>query len=189
MEVVLASKSPRRRELLPFLGIEEFKIIPAEGEEKLEPGLSPEETVMSLAGQKAAEVREKCGEAELIIAADTLVYLDEERLGKPADEDDAFKMLRALAGRKHTVYTGVALLRGDRLLADYEKSDVYFAEMTDEEILSYIATKEPMDKAGAYGAQGYGAVFVRKIDGDFFNVMGLPLRKLYEMLNKFNAEY
>ena len=74
-------------------------------------------------------------------------------------------------------------------MAEYEKSDVYFAEMTDEEILSYIATKEPMDKAGAYGAQGYGAVFVRKIDGDFFNVMGLPLRKLYEMLNKFNAEY
>ena len=130
MEIILASKSPRRRELLSLFGAENFQVIPAEGEEKVEPGLSPGETVCRLAEQKAAEVAGRCGGDALILAADTLVYLENTRLGKPKDEDDAFQMLKMLSGRKHTVYTGLSLSFRGEVLTEYEASDVYFAEMT-----------------------------------------------------------
>lgn len=130
MEIILASKSPRRRELLSLFGAENFQVIPAEGEEKAEPGLSPGETVCRLAEQKAAEVAGRCGGNALILAADTLVYLENTRLGKPKDEDDAFQMLKMLSGRKHTVYTGLSLSFRGEVLTEYDASDVYFAEMS-----------------------------------------------------------
>ena len=181
MRIVLASKSPRRRELLSVIGIDDFEIVPAVGEEKLEAGLSPAEAVSSLAEQKAREVFAKCSDA-LVIAADTLVFLNGIPLGKPKNEADAYNMLYALSGRCHSVYTGVALMRDGKCLTDAVKTDVYFKPMTDDEIWAYIKCGEPMDKAGAYGAQGLGSIFIERIDGDFFNVMGLPLSKLYGML-------
>ena len=181
----MASQSPRRRELLQMLGIKDFQIIPAGGEERVEEGLSPGETVCCLAEQKAAEVAGKCRGDALILAADTLVYLGAARLGKPKDEEDAFRMLKMLSGRKHTVYTGVSIFAAGKAFTEYEASDVCFAPMDEAEIRAYIATGEPMDKAGAYGVQGRGALFIERIDGDFFNVMGLPLHRLYQMLKKY----
>jgi len=182
MKIILASQSPRRRELLENIGISDFVICPAKGEESVPAGLSPEKTVEHLALQKAREVAMQWEKEDLIIAADTLVYIDGESLGKPADENEAIKMLSALSGRTHTVYTGVALIKDGKEITESEASKVTFAKMTPEEIRAYVDTKEPMDKAGAYGIQGYGSVFVEKINGDYFNVMGLPLHRLYSML-------
>jgi len=187
MKIVLASKSPRRQELLHVIGIDNFEIIPAVGEETVEEGLTPSETVCSLARQKAEEVFSKCTDS-LVIAADTLVFSDGKALGKPKDEEDAFRMLRLLSGREHSVYTGVAVFTAEKKLVCAEKTEVFFNNMTEGEIRAYIKSGEPMDKAGAYGAQGRGSVFVKKIDGDFFNVMGLPLCRLYGMLNEAGLE-
>lgn len=186
MEIVLASKSPRRRELLAMLGIEDFKVIPAVGEEASTSGMTAYEGVCALSRAKADEVSKLCPRDSLIIAADTIVALDGDHLGKPADEDDAFRMLSRLSGRSHRVYTGVTVMRGDVVITDYERTCVRFRPMTGREIKAYIATGEPMDKAGAYGAQGIGALFVEGIEGDFFNVMGLPLCRLSEMLKKLD---
>jgi len=125
----------------------------------------------------------------LIVAADTIVVVDGRVLGKPADEDDAAAMLRALSGRSHTVYTGVTVIRGDRVLSHAERTEVRFRSLSEREIEAYIATKEPMDKAGAYGAQGYASLFVEALDGDFFNVMGLPVCRLEQMLRQIAPEY
>ena len=178
MPLVLASKSPRRRDLLKMAGIDNFLVITGDDDE-LEPlGLSPEQTVCEIALGKAKSALRLCGEDDTIIAADTLVYLDGNPLGKPGNTDEAMSMLRALSGRRHSVYTGVAILKGKTRSVFAEVTDVFFRVMTDEEITSYIATGEPMDKAGAYGAQGKGAMFIERIEGDFFNVMGLPLCRL-----------
>ena len=174
MKVILASGSPRRAELLTMLGLP-FEIRASAAEGKPEPGESPEVTVMKLAKQKA-----EGAEGELVLSADTIVYLDGKILGKPRTEEEAFSMLRMLSGRTHRVYTGLCV----NGICEYEVSEVTFASLTDEEIRAYIATGEPMDKAGAYGAQGKGAVFIEKINGDFFNVMGLPVHRLYGMLRK-----
>jgi septum formation protein len=187
MGIVLASASPRRRELLEMLGFRDYRIIPADTEEIL-PELPPEDTVQAIALEKARAVAYTCGRENLILAADTLVYLDGKALGKPADASEAERMLRRLSGKKHTVFTGVALVCGERELTFSEASDVIFRDMTDQEISAYVRTGEPMDKAGAYGVQGCGAVFIRRIDGDFFNVMGLPLCKLVMMLREFGIE-
>ena len=184
MRVVLASGSPRRRELLGMIGIEDFIVISAGGEEDVEPGLPPEQTVVGIALQKAINVSRFCGRDDIIIAADTLVYLDGRPLGKPADRQDAAKMLRELSGRRHTVFTGVALLKGDVRVTDAVRTEVYFREISDSEISAYVESGEPMDKAGAYGAQGLGSVFVERIEGEFFNVMGLPLCRLSTMLRE-----
>ena len=183
MRVILASKSPRRQELLHVMGIDDFEVIPAAGDENDEGAEEPDLAVMNIAKHKALEIREKCGDDAVIIAADTLVYHDGKMLGKPGNEDEAREMLESLSGRRHSVFTGIAVIRGDETRTDCVKTDVYFREMTDEEITAYIKSGEPMDKAGAYGAQGLGSIFVEKIDGDFFNVMGLPLCRLYCMLD------
>ena len=182
MSVILASGSPRRKELLEMLGFEDLKIIPAKGEESAPEGLGPGELVMALAAQKGREVKELCRSGDVIIAADTIVWHEGGVYGKPHSEDEAKRMLRSLSGRSHQVYTGVCVIRGEEELLRYNMSEVAFRDMSDEEIEAYVATGEPMDKAGAYGAQGKGAVFVDHIVGDFFNVMGLPLCTLGEML-------
>ena len=184
MSIVLASGSPRRKELLEMLGVEDLKIIPAKGEESAPEGLAPGELVMALAAQKGREVKELCGAEDVIIAADTIVWHEGGVYGKPRSAQQAKEMLRSLSGCAHEVYTGVCVIRGEEELLRYNMSKVRFRQMSDEEIDAYVATGEPMDKAGAYGAQGKGALFVEGIDGDFFNVMGLPLCTLGEMLNK-----
>ena len=182
MSVILASKSPRRAELLKLMGIDKFDIIPASGAEDSGGKTDPAEMTEALAENKALEAAAKCGADDIIIAADTLVFLDGRVLGKPSDEKDAFNMLRALSGRGHCVYTGMCVICGDRKIITHEKTEVFFRALDDEEIRRYIAGGEPMDKAGAYGAQGAGCVFVKRIDGDFFNVMGLPVCRLYTVL-------
>lgn len=182
MEIVLASASPRRRELLTNIGLKDFKVIPAVGDEVIESDTSPESAVCLLSRNKAAEVAALCGGDDVIIAADTVVALGGEILGKPIDENDAAIMLSKLSGRVHTVFTGVTVMRGDKSITEFERSDVRFRVLTEREIAAYVATGEPMDKAGAYGAQGVGALLVEGISGDFFNVMGLPLCRLSRML-------
>jgi len=183
MSVILASGSPRRKELLEMLGFEDLKIMPAKGEETAPEGLEPGELVMALAAQKGREVRELCKPEDVIIAADTIVWHEGGVYGKPRDEEQAKAMLRSLSGRAHQVYTGVCVIRGEEEILRYNMSEVHFRSMSEDEIAAYVATREPMDKAGAYGAQGKGAIFVERIVGDFFNVMGLPLCTLGEMLN------
>ena len=188
MSIVLASGSPRRRELLSLAGIEDFRVVPDTSEEQTPNGLSPSQTVLEIAIKKAKNVSLKCDACDTIIAADTLVYLDCCPLGKPDSTSDAEEMLRKLSGRMHTVYTGIALLKGGECITAVEATDVFFREITDEEICDYIKTGEPMDKAGAYGAQGLGSVFIERIEGDFYNVMGLPLCRLSIMLKGFGGD-
>ena len=183
--IILASRSPRRCELLKMIGIEEIKIIPAEIEEKPPDGLTPEQTVCEIALQKARCVSPFCGGHDTIIAADTLVYIDGQPIGKPADENDAAAILWKLSGRRHSVYTGMAVIRGADCIFGAEKTDVFFREILGAEIAAYIKTGEPMDKAGAYGAQGRGAAFIERIEGDFYNVVGLPVCRLSKMLKDF----
>lgn len=187
MDIVLASASPRRRELLEMLGVSDFTIMPADTNEDA-PAAGPEETVQHIALVKARKVSGACPSGALVIAADTLVYLDGDTLGKPKNEDEAKAMLARLSGARHTVYTGVAVLCGGRELTFAEKTDVFFRPMTRNEIDYYVQTGEPMDKAGAYGAQGLGAVFIERIDGDFFNVMGLPVCRLVTALRHFGLD-
>lgn len=184
MNWILASGSPRRRELLEMLGVPDLTIRPATGPERATPGAGPEQTVRELSLHKAQEVAQTCAPEDIIIAADTIVYLDGAILGKPKDHDDAVRMLTALSGREHIVYTGVAVLRGGELRQAAEQTAVRFRALTPAEIERYIATGEPMDKAGAYGVQSLGALLVERIDGDFYNVMGLPVEKLGQCLTK-----
>ena len=187
MGFVLASGSPRRRELLCMIGLEDFSVKADDSEENIPCGLPPEQTVSGIALQKAKNVSQFYGDDDIIIAADTLVYLDGKPLGKPSDPADARIMLAKLSGRRHTVYTGVAIIRGAQTVTDTVRTDVVFREMTDGEISAYVESGEPMDKAGAYGAQGRGSVFVERIEGEFFNVMGLPLCRLSTMLREFGV--
>ncbi len=187
-KIVLASGSPRRQELLGRMGITDFTVRVPEAEESYPAGLSPEETVCYISREKSDAARLLCDENELIITADTMVFLDDKRLGKPKDEAQALEMLTALAGRRHTVCTGVTVRRGDVILTRAQSTDVYFRPATERELRAYIRTGEPMDKAGAYGVQGKGSLLVRRIDGDFFNVMGLPVEMLAEMLKTFEID-
>ena len=172
-----------------MLGVD-FTVALPSGEEVITPGLSPSHTVCKIALNKALNVSHLPNFCDtindvIIIAADTLVYLDSRPLGKPESPEHASAMLHRLSGRRHTVYTGLALLRGETITTSAESTDVYFRELSDREIKKYIATGEPMDKAGSYGAQGLGSVFIERIEGDFFNVMGLPLCRLSVMLRNF----
>ena len=187
MDIILASASPRRRELLEMLGVKNLKIIPARGEEQAPEGLDGGETVMALSRAKALEVAQSAGEDCVVIGADTIVELDGKMLGKPADEAEALCMLRSLSGRSHNVFTGVTVVCSGRVISEFEKTEVRFRGMTEREMLAYIKTREPMDKAGAYGAQGIGSLFVEALNGDFFNVMGLPLCRLGKMLEKLGV--
>ncbi len=184
MTVVLASGSPRRKQLMEMLGFKNMEIIPAKGEEVVNPELTPGEIVESLAAAKAEEVAADRPKEDLIIAADTIVWLDGKVLGKPHTEENAVNMLRSLSGKCHEVYTGVTVIKDGIKLSEHEVSKVCFRELAESEIEAYVKTGEPMDKAGAYGAQGRGALFVKGIEGDFFNVMGLPVCRLGEMLKK-----
>ena len=183
--IVLASGSPRRQELLQRIGITDFDIRVPETEESYPEGLSPRQVVEYISREKADAASKLCTPEEIVITADTMVCLDEARLGKPADEAEALGMLTALQGRHHTVCTGVTVRQGDRSLTETETTEVYFRPASREELLGYIATGEPMDKAGAYGIQGLGAVLVEGIRGDYSNVVGLPIPLLAEMLREF----
>lgn len=184
--LILASGSPRRRELLDKFGIN-YEILPAQGEESAPPELTPGERVKALAAQKAEEVAQRLNDpAAVILAADTLVELDGEVLGKPGTAERAQTMLRALSGREHRVWSGVCIREGEKVLAESECTSVHFRALSDAEIQAYIATGEPLDKAGAYGYQGLASLFVERIEGDFFNVMGLPVCRMGQMLREFD---
>ena len=181
-KIVLASGSPRRRELLTRMGIADFDVRVPETEETYPSNLSPRETVEYISREKARAAAALCRPDEIVITADTMVFLDGARLGKPQDEAHALEMLTALQGRRHTVCTGVTVCRGDYRDTQSEETEVFFRPATEQELRAYIRTGEPMDKAGAYGIQGRGALLVEKIHGDFFNVMGLPVLRLSRML-------
>lgn len=180
---VLASASPRRKYLLGQLGIE-FQVRVPGVDETSPDGLSPQDIVLRLALAKAGPVAEAIPGA-LTLAADTIVVLDGQILGKPRDEQEARQMLRSLSGRTHTVFTGIALMHSesDRAVTASVATDVTFSELADDEIASYVATGSPMDKAGAYGIQDdHGALFISRIDGDYYNVVGLPLHRFYRIV-------
>ena len=187
MQLILASQSPRRRELLTQMGFSDFIIRPAQGEEMIDPSLSPGQLVEVLSRQKATEVARTAPDA-VIIAADTVVTADGQVLGKPQNKEDAAAMLRFLSGRIHTVYTGVTVCRNDQISTQHEATQVRFRSLTQEEISAYIASNEPMDKAGAYGIQGIGALLVEGIEGDYFNVVGHPICRLGRMLTEFGID-
>lgn len=202
-QIILASASPRRKELLEQIGLE-FEICPAKGEEVITKTI-PEEVVMELSKQKAEEVAamvSSFGENHkeittpsdiLVIGADTVVAYDGKILGKPVDEADAKRMLTMLSGNTHSVFTGVTLVLIDKTgrageLVFYEKTDVKMHAMTEAEIDRYIATSEPMDKAGSYGIQGKCAIHIEKIDGDYNNVVGLPIARIYQELKNIGID-
>ena len=183
--IVLTSGSPRRQELLGRMGIRDFMVSAPQMEEVCPEGLSPEETVCRISRQKSGAVSAR--EDDIVITADTMVFLDDRRLGKPRDEADALRMLSALQGRSHVVCTGVTVRQGQRMLTRAQTTQVWFRPASIEELKAYIRSGEPMDKAGAYGVQGLGALLVERIDGDFFNVMGLPVVLLSRMLAEFGV--
>lgn len=188
MSILLASQSPRRRELLEQIGLTDFLVRPARGEELPHPELTPAQLVEELSRQKAAEIAQSADPYDLIIAADTVVAVDNQVLGKPNSFAQAREMLAALSGRSHTVYTGVTLRRGDQVLTRHEATTVRFRPLSPAEIDAYVATGEPMDKAGSYGIQGRGALLVEGIQGDYSNVVGLPLCLLGQMLTQLGFD-
>ncbi len=184
-KIVLASASPRRQELLQRIGITDFEVRVPDADESYPDTLTPQEIVCHISRQKSLALNSAAD--EIVITADTMVFLDDKRLGKPADEADALAMLTALQGRRHTVCTGVTVRQGDNILTRAASTDVYFRPAQQQELLAYIRGGEPMDKAGAYGVQGQGSLLVERIDGDFFNVMGLPVVLLSQMLQHFGV--
>jgi septum formation protein len=179
-KIILASGSPRRAQLLEQAGVSFATVVPDVDESVFE-GLPPAEQVTGLSRKKALAVSERSGGLP-VVAADTLVALGRHVLGKPADRDEAFRMLRMLSGVWQEVYTGVTVLAGSEIRTGLEVTEVKFRELTDEDIEGYLATGEPMDKAGAYAIQGKGALLVERISGDYCNVVGLPLVRLAGML-------
>lgn len=186
-QIVLASGSPRRRELLERIGVTGFLIRVPDVEESFPEGLTPPQVVSYISREKAEAAARLCGPEDIVITADTMVFLDRQRLGKPRDEAHALEMLTALQGREHTVCTGVTVRQGARSCTESESTKVFFRPASEAELRSYIATGEPMDKAGAYGVQGRGALLVERLEGDFFNVMGLPVLRLSRMLARFGV--
>ena len=187
MRVILASASPRRRDLLTMIGIT-HEVIPADVDETYGAGEVPRAHAERLAREKASVLAARAPDA-VIIAADTIVVVDGDVLGKPRDAEEAARMLRRLAGRTHTVFTAVAVARGAKILSGVEEVGVTFRPLDDATITSYVATREPMDKAGAYGIQGYGAAIVERIDGDYFAVMGLAIGRMLALLRELGFRY
>lgn len=188
--ILLASSSPRRQDLLRLLGLP-FDVAVSGADESYEEAWSPARIVETLAERKARSVFNKMvGEGKIIIGSDTIVVCDGDILGKPEDREDAFRMLKKLQGRRHQVYTGVACLGSDtgRLDVRHRSTSVYMKPLDDGRIERYIATGEPDDKAGSYAIQGLGAAFIDSIEGCYFNVVGLPLSLLSEMLGEFGLE-
>ena len=186
--LILASQSPRRQELLRRIGVTDFTVLATDSDESWDSAWSPEELVSRLSARKAAAAAALAGPSPVVIAADTMVFLDDKRLGKPRDPAEALRMLSALSGREHTVWTGVTVRQGERVSTQAEATAVQFRPLTTQEIRAYIATGEPMDKAGAYGIQERGALLVEGIRGDYFNVMGLPVLRLARMLRSFGVD-
>ncbi|NLT50709.1 MAG: septum formation protein Maf [Ignavibacteria bacterium] len=187
LPLYLASQSPRRKKLLQQINLE-FKTFSVDINEDILENELPVEAVKRLASEKM-QAAEKLTPKAIIITADTIVVLDNEILGKPKDEEDAFILLKKLSGKAHTVYTGFSIKNTftGKTITDYETTQVKFRKLSDYEIKEYIKTGSPMDKAGAYGIQDdFGAVFVEKIDGCYYNVVGLPLAKIYKYLMEFS---
>ena len=187
LKVVLASGSPRRHDLLGLIGVE-HEVKAADLDETHPPGEKPAAHAERLARSKAEAVAANNGHA-LVIGADTIVVVDDHILGKPRDIVDAARMLRMLNDRTHVVMTAVALSLGGRTVSAVEKVSVTFRDLSEDDISRYIATGEPMDKAGAYGIQGYGATIVRRIEGDYFAVMGLSLVRLVDLMTQLGVRY
>jgi septum formation protein len=187
LRVILASQSPRRRELLGLVGIT-HEVRPADIDEVYFPGELPTAHAERLARGKCAVIAEREPDA-LVIGSDTIVVVDGDVLGKPRDEGDAAHMLRRLSGRSHIVVTAVAVAWRGETRSAVEEVNVTFHSLSDDDITAYIATREPMDKAGAYGIQGYGATIVERVDGDYFAVMGLPLQLLVRVLAELGIRY
>lgn len=188
-ELMLASASPRRRELIEHLG-RPCVCLAVNADETMDSALPPETAVAAVAERKAqaaAKMPESHG--RLIVAADTIVVLDEKIFGKPTDREDAARMLKALSGREHSVFTGVCLITPKGASVSFaERTGVSFCQLTDDEIAAYVATGQPMDKAGAYGIQtAHGSLFISGINGDYYNVMGLPVCRLYHEISRLEA--
>lgn len=179
--IILASQSPRRRELMALTDLE-FIVKPSDADENVTQNLSPKETVEFLSLKKALALK---NENDIIIGADTVVSIDGKILGKPKDEKDAYNMLKILSGRTHSVYTGVTVIKNERTETFSCETKVTFYPISDEEIKDYVKTGEPLDKAGAYGIQLKGGLFVEKIEGDYNNVVGLPIARLLKILKTF----
>lgn len=186
MEYILASASPRRKELLKFV-TDDFKIICADIDETVPQGVSSFDAPEFLANKKAKAISEKHPDS-IIIAADTVVISDDEILGKPKDEQDAFLMIKKLSGKTHFVVTGCSIAHKNKTKSFSVCSKVTFYKLSDGEIYDYISKNESLDKAGAYGIQGYGSVLVEKIEGDYFNIVGLPVAELKRRLKEFDGE-
>ena len=182
MSLILASQSPRRRELLGLTGLD-FTIRVADIDETMDLSKAPYDEVARVSRLKALAVARK--PEDVVVAADTIVVCDHQVLGKPRNEADAFRMLRLLSGRDHQVMTGMTVLRGDEVITCTEVTDIHFRDLSDGEIRAYIATGDPMYKAGSYGVQGGAALFVTRLEGDFYNVMGLPVCRLALILRQF----
>ncbi len=178
--LILASQSPRRRELLQQLQLS-FTVVSSNADETIEQHVNPADAVMELAKRKALVIAEDHPNS-FVVGSDTVVAQEELILGKPENPTEAKEMLQRLSGKTHSVYTGVAIIQGQKEHVFYEKTDVTFWELAEEQIDAYIATGEPFDKAGAYGIQALGAIFVKEIKGDYFSVVGLPISKVYRAL-------
>ena len=185
MHIILASQSPRRKELLGLLNIP-FTVRVADIDEAMDPAKSPYDEVARVSALKALAIDRQ--PEDIVIAADTIVVCDGKVLGKPTDEADACNMLKALSGRVHQVMTGMTVLQGEKTVSCTEVTDVFFRTLTDEQIAAYVATGDPMDKAGSYGIQSGAAPFVEKICGDYYNVVGLPVCRLGMILEQFPME-
>ncbi len=181
MQLILASQSPRRKELLSLLGMP-FAVRVADIDETMDPAKPPFDEVARVSSCKALAIPRE--ETDVVIAADTIVVCQGHVLGKPRDEEDAIRMLRLLSGRDHQVMTGVTVLCGQRQETFTEVTDLHFRELSDRQIQRYVDSKEPMDKAGAYGIQGGAALFCERMVGDYYNVMGLPVCRLWQVLNR-----
>ncbi len=194
MKLILGSGSPRRKELLSQMGFR-YKSCVADFDESAIVLSDPGQGVCDLAEGKAKAAKVKWEtehpddtEDFVVLGADTIVVLDGVPMGKPKDEEDAIRTLKSLSGRSHSVYTGVALVYGDEVKTLCSKTDVYFYDLSDEEIRRYVDSGEPMDKAGSYGIQGLGRILIRKIDGDYFTVVGLPVAEVYRALTALGVE-
>ncbi len=187
MELILASASPRRKELLTRMGLE-FTVRTASHDESMDPEKAPQEEVKRVSALKAKAVKALCKEDALIIAADTIVVLGDAVMGKPATEEEAYTMLKSLSGREHRVITGLSVMQAEKEETVSVTTDIRFRELRDEEIYAYVRSGEPMDKAGAYGIQGLGGLFVESLQGDYYNVMGLPICTLAQILRRFGVK-
>ncbi len=179
--LILASSSPRRREILENAGYK-FEIRPADIDESVPNGISPEDAVKMIASKKAYAVRDNCSSNDVILGADTVVCIDGEIIGKPASAEDARNTLKRLSGNTHAVLTGYCLIKGEKTVSGVEKTEVTFRELTDFEIDEYVASGEPMDKAGSYGLQGKGGLFASGINGDYNNIIGLPISTVSKII-------